>query len=301
MASNAAPAPNSPVPAPPVAVVHRPRPWRAFVRKFLHQPVTVAASVVLLAILVAAVVGASHYQLAQTPDYSAVLKPPSAKHLFGTDEFGRDLFQRVLAGAHMSILVGVSSVFVGSIIGTLLGLIAGYYGGWREGLIMRLTDILLAFPGIVLAIGIMAVLGSGMINVIIAVAIFTVPIFVRLVQGTTLAVKELTYIEAARTVGVGDARILFRYVFPNVLPTIVVYFTMRIGSAILISASLGFLGLGVSPSEPEWGAMLTSAQEYIRNAPWTIMAPGLAILITVIAFNLVGDGLRDAVDPKLKL
>jgi len=199
----------------------------------------------------------------------------------------------------MSIIVGVSSVLIGSVLGTVLGLLAGYFGGWRESLIMRLTDIMLAFPGIVLAIGIMAVLGSGMLNVIMAVAIFTVPVFTRLVQGSALSVKELAYIEAARTVGIRDTRIIFRYVMPNILPTIVVYFTMRIGTAILISASLGFLGLGVSPSEPEWGAMLTSAQEYIRNAPWTIMAPGLAILVTVIAFNLIGDGLRDAVDPRL--
>lgn len=277
----------------------RKRPWQASVGKFFTQPVAVTASAVLFIILVAAVVGASHYHIAQTPDYNAILRPPSMKHWFGTDEFGRDIFQRVLVGAHMSIIVGLSSVLIGSVIGTVLGLMAGYFGGWRESLIMRLTDVMLAFPGIVLAIGIMAVLGSGMLNVIMAVAIFTVPVFIRLVQGSALSVKELAYIEAARTVGIRDTRIIFRYVLPNILPTIVVYFTMRIGTAILISASLGFLGLGVSPSEPEWGAMLTSAQEYIRTAPWTIMAPGLAILVTVIAFNLIGDGLRDAVDPQL--
>lgn len=299
MATSSATRPQEPQRAPIHIAPRRKKPWQASLRKFLSQPVAVLASVVLLIILVAAAVGASHYHIAQTPDYNAILQPPSIQHWFGTDEFGRDIFQRVLVGAHMSLIVGVSSVLIGSVLGTVLGLLAGYFGGWRESLIMRLTDIMLAFPGIVLAIGIMAVLGSGMLNVIMAVAIFTVPVFTRLVQGSALSVKELAYIEAARTVGIRDTRIIFRYVMPNILPTIVVYFTMRIGTAILISASLGFLGLGVSPSEPEWGAMLTSAQEYIRNAPWTIMAPGLAILVTVIAFNLIGDGLRDAVDPRL--
>lgn len=292
----------SPASAPIVASgVRRQKPWQMSIRKFVRQPVTIVSTIVLVIILVLAAVGVGHYHAAQTPDYNSILKPPSAKHWFGTDEFGRDIFQRVLYGAHMSVIVGLASVLVGSVIGTALGLMAGYYGGWRETMIMRLTDILLAFPGIVLAIGIMAVLGSGMLNVIIAVAIFTVPIFVRLVQGSTLSVKEMAYIEAARTVGVGDYRIIMKYLLPNIISTVMVYFTMRIGTAILIAASLGFLGLGVSPSEPEWGAMLNAAQEYMRVAPWTILAPGLSILVTVIAFNLLGDGLRDAFDPKISI
>ncbi len=275
-------------------------PSRIPLRKFLRQPVSVAAGIITLIILLVSVVGAFRYGIAQKPDYNALLLPPSSHHLFGTDEFGRDIFNRVLVGAHLSIVVGLSSVALGAVVGSVLGLIAGYYGGLRASFIMRMTDVLLAFPGILLAIGVIAVLGSGLLNVIFAVAVFTVPIFTRLVQGSTLAIKELPYIEAARSVGARDLRLLLRYILPNIFPTIVVYLTMRIGSSILIAASLSFLGLGVSPSEPEWGAMLNAAHDYIRSAPWTIVAPGLAILVTVLAFNLLGDGLRDAFDPKIR-
>jgi len=276
------------------------KPWQISLQKFLRQPVSVISTIVTLLIIIFAIVGSFYAAAAAKPDYSAVLKGPSGSHIFGTDEFGRDILSRLLAGAHLSLEVGLSSVAIGAVVGTLLGLIAGYYGGWREVLIMRLTDVLLAFPGILLAIGVIAILGGGVLNVILAVAVFTVPIFIRLVQGSTIAVKDLPFVEAARTVGMSDFRLIIRHILPNLMSTIVVYLTMRIGTAILIAASLSFLGLGVSPSTPEWGAMLNSAQDYVTTAPWTILAPGLAILITVLAFNLMGDGLRDAFDSKIK-
>ena len=280
--------------------VLRRSPWRVSLYKFFHQPVSVAAAAVTVLILVVAVVGTFLYSAAQQPNYNALLQPPSLHHPFGTDEFGRDIFDRTLVGAHLSIVVGLASVALGALTGSILGVVAGYYGGWRESIIMRMTDVLLAFPGILLAIGVIAILGSGLANVIFAVAVFTVPIFTRLVQGSTLAVKHFPYIEAARTIGVSDTRMIARHIFPNIFPTILVYLTMRIGTSILIAASLSFLGLGVSPSEPEWGAMLNAAHDYVKSAPWTIVTPGFAILITVLAFNLLGDGLRDALDPKIR-
>lgn len=275
-------------------------PWTLSLKKFLHQPVSVIAAVASIIVLLVAVAGTFRYTAAQKPDYNALLQPPSFHHLFGTDEFGRDIFDRVLVGAHLSIEVGLASVALGALMGTTLGLLAGYYSGWRASLIMRMTDVLLAFPGILLAIGVIAVLGGGILNVIFAVAVFTLPIFVRLVQGSTLSIANLPYMEAARSVGASDRRLMVHYILPNIFPTLLVYLTMRIGSSILIAASLSFLGLGVSPSTPEWGAMLNAAHDYVKSAPWTIVAPGLAILFTVLVFNLLGDGLRDALDPKIK-
>lgn len=275
-------------------------PWTLSLKKFLHQPVSVIAAVASIIVLLVAVAGTFRYTAAQKPNYNALLQPPSFHHLFGTDEFGRDIFDRVLVGAHLSIEVGLASVALGALMGTTLGLLAGYYSGWRASLIMRMTDVLLAFPGILLAIGVIAVLGGGILNVIFAVAVFTLPIFVRLVQGSTLSIANLPYMEAARSVGASDRRLMVHYILPNIFPTLLVYLTMRIGSSILIAASLSFLGLGVSPSTPEWGAMLNAAHDYVKSAPWTIVAPGLAILFTVLVFNLLGDGLRDALDPKIK-
>jgi glutathione transport system permease protein len=233
------------------------------------------------------------------PDYNAVMETPSAKHLLGTDDFGRDIFSRILNGTRISLAVGLTSVFGGALIGMFFGLTAGYYGGKYDSLVMRACDVLFAFPGILLAIAIIAILGPGLPNVVIAVAVFSIPIFIRIVRGETLALKNKTYIEAARATGVRDREIIWRHLFPGTISVVLVYLTMRIGSAILIAASLSFLGMGAQPPTPEWGAMLSSGRDYLTTAPHVAMFPGLAILITCLAFNLLGDALRDALDRKL--
>lgn len=225
---------------------------------------------------------------------------PSKMHWFGTDHQNRDILSRVLLGTRETLLIGFVSVAIGAVIGTVLGLIAGYYGRWLDRLITRFTDILLAFPGILLAIAVIALLGPGIANIIFAVAVFTIPIFIRIVRGNTLALKEMTYIEAAKAVGVKDSVILIRHIFPGTLSVVMVYLTMRIGTAILIGAALSFLGLGGDITAPEWGAMLSAAKDNSRNVLHPTLFPGLAIVITVLSFNLLGDGLRDALDPKLK-
>lgn len=233
-------------------------------------------------------------------DYLSTLQGPSLTHWAGTDEFGRDIFARLMFGAKLSLFIGATSVTLGAVIGIAFGLIAGYYGGILDAVIMRISDVLFAFPGILLAIGIIAVLGPGFGNVIIAVAVFSVPAFARIVRGGTLALKESTYVEAARAAGAPDRIIMFRHILPGVFGGVIVYFTMRIGTSILTAASLSFIGLGVEPSVPEWGAMLSSGREYLMAGEWHLtFFPGLAIFITVLCFNVLGDGLRDALDPKL--
>lgn len=222
------------------------------------------------------------------------------QHWFGVDSLGRDIFSRVLVGAQISLAAGVFAVFIGAAIGTLLGLLAGYYEGWWDRLSMRICDVLFAFPGILLAIAVVAVLGSGIANVIIAVAIFSIPAFARLVRGNTLVLKQQTFIESARSIGASDMTILLRHILPGTVSSIVVFFTMRIGTSIISAASLSFLGLGAQPPTPEWGAMLNEARADMVIAPHVAVFPALAIFLTVLAFNLLGDGLRDALDPKIK-
>jgi len=233
-------------------------------------------------------------------DYDTLNSPPSAKHWFGVDPLGRDIFSRLLMGARISLTAGFVSVAVGAVIGTVLGLVAGYYEGWWDRAIMRLCDVLFAFPGILLAIAIVAILGSGMANVIIAVSIFSIPTFARLVRGNTLAQKHLTYVEAARSIGASDPTIVLRHIFPATISAVVVYFSMRIGTSIITAASLSFLGMGAQPPTPEWGAMLNEARSEMMTAPHVALFPAVAIFLTVLAFNLLGDGLRDALDPKIE-
>jgi peptide/nickel transport system permease protein len=231
----------------------------------------------------------------------ASLQPPSLEHFFGTDVHGRDIFSRILFGAAISLRIGFLGSLLGGTIGVVLGLVSGFYGGRLDMLIMRLVDILLAFPGLLLAIAIIAAIGPGLENVIIAVGIFSVPTFTRVVRGSVLSVKQQDFIMAARTVGATDSRIMRYHLFPNILAPVLVLLTMRVATAILTAASLSFLGLGAQPPTPEWGAMLSDGREYMVLAPHVATFPGLAILLAVLGFNLFGDGLRDALDPRLRI
>jgi glutathione transport system permease protein len=277
-------------------------PWSEFWRKFRKQPVALVAGAFVLALVVTALLAPwlVPFDAENFFDYDSLNARPSLKHLFGVDSLGRDIFSRILMGARISLAAGFISVAVGAIVGTALGLVAGYYEGWADRVIMRLSDVLFAFPGILLAIGIVAILGGGMVNVVIAVAVFSVPTFARLVRGNTLALKHLTYIEAARSIGASDATIVLRHIFPGTISAVVVYFSLRIGTSIITAASLSFLGLGAQPPTPEWGAMLNSARSDMMTAPHVALFPALAIFVTVLAFNLLGDGLRDALDPKIE-
>jgi glutathione transport system permease protein len=232
-------------------------------------------------------------------DYDMLNTPPSAAHWLGVDPLGRDIFSRILYGARLSLTVGFVSVALGGLVGTALGLLAGYYEGWWDRLVMRISDVLFAFPGILLALGVVAILGSSMVNVVVAVSVFSVPAFARLVRGNTLSLKHMTYIEAVRSVGASDWTIITRHILPGTISSIVVYFSMRLGTSIITAASLSFLGMGAQAPTPEWGAMLNEARADMVNAPHVALFPSLAIFLTVLAFNLLGDGLRDALDAKL--
>ena len=276
-------------------------PFAEFWRKFKKQKLAFIAFFFVIFLIALALVGPFivPYDIAE-PDYDNVLSGPSIEHWAGTDAYGRDIFSRIVSGTQISLYVGLTSVFLGAIGGTFLGIISGFYGKWIDRLIMRICDVLLAFPGILLAIGIIAILGPGLGNVIIAVAVFSIPVFARIVRSSTLAVKSTLYVEATKSIGAKPRRIIWKHIFPGTLSSIIVYFTMRIGSAILTAASLSFLGLGAQPPSPEWGAMLSGGRDYLNTAPHVTIFPGLAIFITVLAFNLLGDGLRDALDPKIK-
>lgn len=277
-------------------------PWTEFWRKFRRQKVALVAGgfVVLLIFVAILAPWLVPYDAENYFDYDQLNARPSLAHWFGVDALGRDIFSRILMGARISLAAGFVSVAVGAIIGTLLGLVAGYYEGWLDRIIMRICDVLFAFPGILLAIGVVAILGGGMINVVAAVAIFSIPTFARLVRGNTLALKHLTFVEAVRCIGATDWTIIARHIFPGTIPAVVVYFSLRIGTSIITAASLSFLGMGAQPPTPEWGAMLDAARSDMLVAPHEAIFPALAIFLTVLAFNLLGDGLRDALDPKLE-
>jgi len=233
-------------------------------------------------------------------DMPRQLRVPDSRNLLGTDELGRDILSRIIWGSRMTLQVGIISVGIGLVIGVILGAISGYYGGLIDNMIMRMMDIMLAFPSILLAIAIMAILGPGLENAMIAVGIVAVPTYARLVRGLVLSVREMDYVEAAKAIGNIDIRVLLRHVLPNTLAPIIVQSTLGIGNAILEAAALGFLGLGAQRPFPEWGLMLSDGRNFIYNAPHVATFPGLAIMLTVLGFNLLGDGLRDALDPRLK-
>jgi glutathione transport system permease protein len=296
---------STPAASPAAATTAAPQavrtPWTEFWRKFRKQHLALGAGAFVLLLIVVAIL-APHlvpYDPENFFDYDALNAGPSAAHWMGVDSLGRDIFSRILAGTRISLAAGFLSVIIGALIGTALGLLAGYYEGWWDRIVMRISDVLFAFPGILLAIGIVAILGNGMVNVIFAVAIFSIPAFARLVRGNTLMLKRLTYVEAARSIGASDWTILMRHILPGTVSSIVVYFSMRIGTSIITAASLSFLGLGAQPPTPEWGAMLNEARADMVTAPHVAIFPSLAIFLTVLAFNLLGDGLRDALDPKI--
>ncbi|TBW41176.1 ABC transporter permease subunit [Siculibacillus lacustris] len=276
-------------------------PFGEFWRRFRRQKVALFAGLFLCALIAVAIAAPWIVPFDPVaPDYEAVLEGVSARHWAGTDAYGRDVFSRIVHGARISLAVGFLSVSLGSLGGVTLGVISGYYGGLVDSLIMRICDVLLAFPGILLAIAVIAILGPGIDNVIYAVAVFSVPVFARLARSSTLSLKRAVYIDAARAIGVADRLIMVRHLLPGALPNVVVYFSMRIGTSILTAASLSFIGLGAQPPSPEWGAMLADGRNYIGVADHVTLFPGLAIFVTVLAFNLLGDGLRDALDPKLR-
>lgn len=232
-----------------------------------------------------------------TGELSQSLQSPSAAHFFGTDEQGRDIFSRVIDGTSVSLRVGVIAVAISLSIGTFFGAVCGYFGGKIDMILMRIMDIILAFPSMLLAIAFMSALGKGIDKAVIAISIVTIPEYARIVRGCVLSLKESEYVEAAKVIGNNDFTIIFKHILPNILSAIIVRATLGISSAILDTAALGFLGLGVQPPLAEWGTMLGSGRNYFNNAPFIILFPGLAITITVLAFNLLGDGLRDALDP----
>ncbi|HUB47156.1 MAG TPA: ABC transporter permease [Acetobacteraceae bacterium] len=274
-------------------------PARLALRRFLARPVAVAGLVVIIVFIAVAVFAPliSPYDPVAT-SWTAIRKAPSALHWMGTDENGRDVLSRVIFGARASLLAGVVSVLIAAGIGVPMGLLAGFAGGWTDALLSRLIDAMLACPFLILAIALAAFLGPDLTNAMIAIGVSTAPRFMRVARAATLDAASNDYVEAARAVGNPAWRVAVRHVLPNIVPPILVQGTLSIAQAIIAEASLSFLGLGQQPPDPSWGSMLNSAQRFLEQAPWLAVFPGVAIFLCVLSFNLVGDGLRDALDPR---
>ena len=276
-------------------------PWRSAIRR-LRRNRGAMVGLYLVVLLVAVAVLADRlttYDPVKMAPGSG-LQAPGREHLLGTDLLGRDVLSRLIHGARISLRVGLVSVGIAAILGTTLGLLAGYFGRWVDLLIMRFIDLLLAFPNVLLALAIIAILGPSIFNLMIAVGISATPGYARLVRGSVLAAKANTYVEAATAVGVPDGLIIWRHILPNVLAPVIVLSTLGMAGAILTGAALSFLGLGVQPPTAEWGVMLSDGRNYLRIAWWITTFPGMAIMVTVLAINMLGDGLRDALDPRLR-
>ena len=275
--------------------------WRDIIYKLFKNKAAVAGGIIILFYLA---VAAFAPWLAPYDPYEINLDnrmhSPSLDHWMGTDDKGRDILSRIIYGSRLSMGVGFASVLFGAVFGIVLGLVAGYYGRWVDSIVMRIIDVMLAFPGILLALAIISALGPSLINVTIAVGVFSVPLFARIVRGSTLEVKKLEYIDAIRSLGARDITIIFIHILPNILSPIIVQCSLRLATAILSAAGLSFLGLGAQPPSPEWGTMLSSGRDFLFSAPYMALFPGLAISILVLGFNIFGDGLRDALDPRMK-
>jgi len=276
--------------------------WRRFWVKLRRNKAAVAGGILLLLYIVCALLAPVLFRGdPAAPNLVLALESPTLKEPLGTDELGRSILGRVIYGARISLLIAVGVVSVGLFIGVPLGLISGYFGGNVDFIIQRATDALLAFPGFLLALALVSVLGVGINNTVISIGISMIPLYIRLVRGCVLTVREEVYVEAARAAGTPDRMILIRHILPNVMVPITVQTSLSMGTAILFAAGLGFLGIGVQPPTPEWGAMLGSARAYLFNAPHVATFPGIAIFLAVLSFNLLGDGLRDALDPRFKV
>ena len=273
---------------------------RALLRLLRRRGAMLGLAIVVAFVLIAVFAPVISPQDPLQTSWSAVRKAPSAQYLFGTDEIGRDVLSRVIWGARASLLAGLVSVCIAMALGVPIGLLAGYVGGWVDGLISRFTDSMLAVPFLILAIALAAFLGPSLTNAMIAIGVSATPIFIRLTRGQVLSVKVEDFVEAARAVGNPHWRIALRHILPNILPPLIVQATLAIAAAIIAEASLSFLGLGQQPPAPSWGSMLNTAKNYVDNAPWMAVWPGVSIFLLVLSFNLLGDGLRDALDPKHK-
>lgn len=271
-------------------------------KRFLRHPTGMVGVAIILFFVLASLLAPviKPYDPSRDRNLRERLNPPSAQHWFGTDELGRDVFTRVWYGGRISLRVGLLAVSISVVLGTLLGLLAGYLGGWIDTLAVWLIDILLAFPGILLAIAIVATLGPSLTNALIAISITQIPIYMRLTRSVVLSIKESEYVQSAKALGAFEGRIIFLHVLPNSLSPLVVQLTLSIGVAILDVAALGFLGLGAQPPRPEWGLMIRDGFSQFIRAPWMSIFPGFAIFLSVVGFNLLGDAIRDILDPRLR-
>lgn len=273
-------------------------PWQRF---FRHPTGVLGLAIVAVLVLVSLLAPViKHYDARSDRNLRARLAPPSAEHIFGADELGRDIFTRVLHGGRISLRAGLLAVAFAAVVGTLLGVLAGFIGGWVDTAVVWSVDLLLAFPGILLAIAIVATLGPNLTNALLAIAITQVPIYTRIMRSAVMQVKETEYVQAARAVGSRSVRIVLRHVLPNSLAPLIVQLTLSIGTAILDVAALGFLGLGAQPPQPEWGLMIRDGFSQFLRAPWMSIFPGLGIFLSVVGFNLLGDAVRDVLDPRLR-
>ncbi len=275
--------------------------FKRFRRVFLGRGVVVFGLVIIIAFIITAIFAEflAPYN-PDTMDANQIFAEPSRQHILGTDTLGRDTLSRIIFGTRISLMVGVVSLSIAAVIGVLIGLAAGYLGGWVQTILMRFIDALMAFPMILLALVIASLIGGGLVNVMISLGIAFMPGYARLMQGQVLSVKENEYITASRSLGANDFRIMLRHVAPNCLPPLIVFFTMSMGMTILTEAGLSFLGIGIQPPAPAWGSMVNDGAKYLEADPILAISPGIAIMIVVFAFNMVGDGLRDALDPRLR-
>ncbi|MDQ6670489.1 MAG: ABC transporter permease [Chloroflexota bacterium] len=286
--------------APPAGAGQRPR--GETLRRLLRSRSAVVGGGVLVLIVLAALTAPliSPFDPIKT-NQRLSLEPPSLAHLMGTDRFGRDVFSRVVWGGQISLPIGLVSVGIGLLFGVSAGLLAGYYGGWVDAVSMRVVDLLLAFPGILLALAIIAILGGSLTNLMIAVGVGGIPDYVRITRGTVLSLKQREFVLAARVIGCPGASIMWRHILPNVTAPLIVLATLGMAAAIITGSALSFLGLGIKPPTPEWGNMLAEGREFLQRAWWVAFFPGAAIMLTVLSINLLGDGLRDALDPRMRV